>query len=128
VESLASAFRVRKTELDCFEEVALPLHPLQEKKIGGVGLANDKFYSDGHEIYIPKFGMVNMTESLRFEGKIKWGRVKEHSGCWFITLAVDVMDQPKADSNASIGIDFGLKTLAEVLAPSVAATDQAAKQ
>ena len=100
----------------------------RKKRSGGVGLANDKFYTDGHQVYIPKFGMVNMTESLRFEGKIMSGRVKEHSGCWFITLAVDVMDQPKADSNASIGIDFGLKTLAEVLAPSVAATDQAAKQ
>jgi excisionase family DNA binding protein len=52
------------------------------------------------------------TESPRFEGKITSGRVKEHSGCWFITIALDVMDQPKANSNAAIGIDFGLKTFA----------------
>ncbi len=33
-------------------------------------LANDKFSVDGHTIRIPKLGTVNMTETLRFQGKI----------------------------------------------------------
>jgi transposase len=40
------------------------------------------------------------------------GNPSPPNGFWFITIAVDVMDQPKADSNASVGIDFGLKTFA----------------
>jgi putative transposase len=33
-------------------------------------LANDTFSVDGHTIRIPKLGTVNMTEALRFAGKI----------------------------------------------------------
>ena len=37
-------------------------------------LANDKFSVNGHTISIPKLGVVNMTEALRFQGKIWPGR------------------------------------------------------
>src|SRR5215469_8034322 len=33
-------------------------------------LANDKFSVDGHRLWVPKLGAINMTEALRFEGKI----------------------------------------------------------
>src|SRR5258708_6343709 len=42
----------------------------RSKRIGGFGLANDKFSVDCHEATLPKIGTVNMTEALRFCGRI----------------------------------------------------------
>lgn len=47
-------------------------------------LANDKFHVDNHWIQIPKLGRVNMTEQLRFTGKIMSAVVSYRAGwCGF---------------------------------------------
>src|SRR5207249_2819808 len=47
----------------------------RSKRIGGFGIANDKFRVAGHEATLPKIGTVNMAEPLRFCGWIVSGRV-----------------------------------------------------
>lgn len=89
-----------------------PGHRKRSKKIGGFGISNDKFSVNDHTARLPKLGGVNMTERLRFEGKILSGRVKERAGEWFLTIVVECKSQPVASPCGSVGIDFGLKSFA----------------
>jgi putative transposase len=86
----------------------------RSKRIGGFGLNNDKFSITGHTVRVPKLGEVNMAETLRFDGQIMNGRIKERAGRWYLTITVEV--EPVARSVASlqrsVGIDFGLSRFA----------------
>lgn len=84
----------------------------RSRKIGGFGIANDKFSVNDQTARIPKLGGVNMTEALRFEGKMLSGRVKECAGNWYLTVPVECESQPVASPSGSVGIDFGLKSFA----------------
>jgi len=69
-QSISTYYKAKKTlagNKAALKKLRFPSIRSRKKRSGGVGLANDKFYTDGHQVYIPKFGMVNMTESLRFE-------------------------------------------------------------
>jgi putative transposase len=59
------------------------------QRIGGFGLANDKFSLKGNSVRIPKLGLVNMAEPLRFMGKVLSGRVIERAGRWYLTVTVE---------------------------------------
>lgn len=93
-------------------KVKFPGFRKRSRKIGGFGLANDKFRVDGNTAYIPKLGLVNMAEALRFKGKILSGRVKERAGHWYLIVAVEIEIQPVAGLSGSVGIDFGLSRFA----------------
>lgn len=93
-------------------KVKFPGYRKRSKKIGGFGLANDKFSVNGHTANIPKLGAVNMAEVLRFDGRILSGRVKERAGRWYLTVTVECESQPAASPCGSVGIDFGLKSFA----------------
>jgi len=86
----------------------------RSKRIGGFGLNNDKFSITGHTVRVPKLSEVNMAETLRFDGQIMNGRIKERAGKWYLTITVEV--EPVARSVASlqrsVGIDFGLSRFA----------------
>lgn len=84
----------------------------RSQRIGGFGLANDKFVCDGHIVKIPKCGVVNMAEPLRFAGKILSGRVREHAGKWYLIVTVAVVSETSSIPSTLVGIDFGLKTFA----------------
>ncbi len=75
-------------------------------------LANDKFSVSGNTIRIPKLGMVNMTEALRFQGKIMSAVISYRAGWWFVSIAVEVEHEMPAHSGEAVGIDLGIKTLA----------------
>lgn len=76
-------------------------------------IANDKFHVDGHSVHIPRLGFVNMTEQLRFNGKIMSGTISENAGRWYISIAVEVdKPEPIEFAKRAVGIDLGLKTLA----------------
>jgi len=75
-------------------------------------LANDKFSVDGHTIRIPKLGAVNMTEALRFQGKIMSAVISSRAGWWFVSISVEVKHEIPTHSGGPVGIDLGLKTLA----------------
>lgn len=75
-------------------------------------LNNDKFRVDGYSLYVPKLGLVNMTEPLRWEGKILSAVISEHAGYWFVSISVEVPHTIPAHSGGAVGIDLGIKTLA----------------
>src|SRR5579859_3182716 len=75
-------------------------------------LANDKFAVDGHTIRIPKLGTVNMTEALRFQGKILSAVVSSRAGRWFVAISVEVKQEVPTHSDGVVGVDLGIKTLA----------------
>src|SRR5213080_2307766 len=75
-------------------------------------LANDKFSVDGYTLRVPKLGHVNMTEQLRFAGKIMSGVISYRAGWWFFSLAVEVEHETPTHTGETVGIDLGIKTLA----------------
>jgi len=76
-------------------------------------IANDKFSLDGRKIKVPKLGLVNMREPLRFSGKIMSAVVSRTADKWFVAIAVDteVKQQPPKTKGA-VGVDLGVTTLA----------------
>jgi putative transposase len=84
----------------------------RSKRIGGFGVTNDRFRVDGHTVWLPKIGAINMAEPLRFAGRIVSGRITERAGNWFLTVVVEVEAEKRAPSRASVGIDFGLSRFA----------------
>jgi putative transposase len=52
------------------EEAGFPHFKSKKRDRLSFYLANDQFSVEGHTIRIPKLGYVNMTEQLRFQGKI----------------------------------------------------------
>src|SRR2546422_902537 len=75
-------------------------------------LANDKFSVDGQTIRIPKLGAVNMTEALRWSGKIMSAVISSRAGWWFVSIAVEVEHDVPTHNGGAVGIDLGIKTLA----------------
>jgi putative transposase len=75
-------------------------------------LNNDKFRIDGNWLYVPKLGKVNMTEPLRFSGKILSAAISEQAGWWFVSISVEVPHVIPIHRGGAIGIDLGIKTLA----------------
>jgi putative transposase len=75
-------------------------------------LSNDKFSVSGYSIRIPKLGAVNMTEQLRFSGKIMSAVISSRAGCWFVSISVEVEHETPRHTGGTVGIDLGLKTLA----------------
>ena len=75
-------------------------------------LANDKFSVHGHTLHVPKLGAVNMTEELRFQGKIMSATISSRAGYWFVSLAVEMEHETPTHTGRTVGIDLGIKTLA----------------
>ena len=81
-------------------------------KIGGFVLNNDKFSLAGNWVKVPKLGLVNLAEPLRFDGKILNGRITERHGRWYLSVAME-RERPAATLGVdSVGIDFGLNSFA----------------
>jgi putative transposase len=97
------------------EEGGFPRFKSKKDGYGSFYLANDKFSVDGHWVTIPKLGPVNMTEPLRFSGKIVSATVSYRAGWWWIAITADTptpLVRPKF--LAAVGVDVGLKALAVV--------------
>ena len=78
-------------------------------------LTNDQFSIDGWRIRIPKLGWVRMRETLRFAGKIMSATVSRVADRWFVSIAVDTVDDshlPKAENQGAVGVDLGISALA----------------
>ena len=81
---------------------------------------HDSFYIGGDQVKIlekkvkiPNLGWVRLRESLRFEGKINGATVSRSGSRWFISISVETKDHPAlCESQASVGVDLGIKTLA----------------
>lgn len=75
-------------------------------------LNNDKFKVNEHQLYVPKLGWVNMTEELRFTGKIMGATISKTADWWFVSISVEMEDKQQNTSTGSVGVDVGIKTLA----------------
>lgn len=72
---------------------------------------------DGKKIRVPKLGLLRMTESLRFPGKILSARFTESAGHWYVSLQVEVDESRwsyphRCETQAAVGVDLGLVDLA----------------
>jgi putative transposase len=75
-------------------------------------LANDKFSVEGYTLRVPKLGAVNLTETLRWSGKIMSATISYRAGWWFVSIAVEVEHETPTHGGGAVGIDLGIKTLA----------------
>src|SRR5438270_5081389 len=94
------------------EEAGFPRFKSKKKDRLRFYLTNDKFSVDGQTLHVPKLGDVNMTEELRFQGKIMSATISSRAGWWFVSIAVEVKHEIPTHKGGSVGIDLGIKTLA----------------
>jgi len=93
------------------EEAGFPHFKSKKRDKLSFYLNNDKFSIEGNWIRIPKLGKVNMTEQLRFVGKILSAVISYRAGWWFVSLSVEVEHETPTHSGETVGIDLGIKTL-----------------
>jgi len=101
------------------EEAGFPRFKSKKRDRLSFYLANDKFSVDGHTLRVPKLGDVNMSEELRFAGKIMSATISYRAGWWFVSIAVEVEHEVPTHSGGAIGIDLGIKTLATLSSGTV---------
>ena len=76
-------------------------------------LANDKVKVAGYFVKIPKLGWVNMSEPLRFAGKMLKVEIKQDKvGDWYAVIAVEVHEKPPQTVGEAVGIDLGVLRMA----------------
>jgi putative transposase len=94
------------------EEAGFPHFKSKKRDRLSFYLANDKCSVDSHTLRVPKLGDVNLTEELRFVGKILSATIFLRAGWWFVSIAVEVEHETPTHSGGIVGIDLGVKTLA----------------
>ena len=94
------------------EEAGFPHFKSKKRDRLSFYLANDKFSVHGHTLRVPKLGDVNMTEELRFQGKIMSATISYQAGWWFVSISVEVKHETPTHNGGTVGIDLGIKTLA----------------
>lgn len=92
-------------------KVGFPKFKAKKRCTDSFYLANDKFSVSDHTLRVPKLGDVNMTENLRFTGKIVSATVSLKARWWFVSITVEVEDKPALSSDKAVGIDVGIKRL-----------------
>lgn len=77
-------------------------------------MTSDRFKINGNWLTMNKlYSWINITEPLRYDGKIKSATISSKAGRWYISILVEVPDpEPSNHSIETVGIDLGLKTLA----------------
>jgi putative transposase len=94
------------------EEAGFPRFKSKHEGYASFYLANDKFRLNGHRIYIPKLGWVNMTERLRFTGKIMNATVSYRAGWWWVSIGMDIPYSPSVHQGHPVEVDVGISYLA----------------
>ncbi len=95
------------------QKVGFPTFKSKKNTRQSFHLNNDKFRVDGHTIVIPKLGPVNMTEPLRFKGKIMGAVVSKVADWWFVSITVQIeRPKPRRFPKQSTGVDVGITALA----------------
>jgi putative transposase len=94
------------------KRMGFPKWKSKRKGFGSFYLANDKFSIDDHWLTVPRLGRVNMTEPLRFIGKIVGATISYRAGWWWASIQVDVPHDPPIHTGHTVGVDMGVKNLA----------------
>ncbi|NJP05821.1 MAG: IS200/IS605 family element transposase accessory protein TnpB, partial [Chloroflexaceae bacterium] len=84
----------------------------RKRGYGSFYLSNDQFTVQGHGIHVPKLGWVNMTEPLRFEGKIMSARISEREETMPESIHVQLPEPERQIPDRVLGVDLGIKALA----------------
>src|SRR6266699_5957052 len=85
------------------EEAGFPHFKSKKRDRLSFYLANDKFSVNGHWILIPKLGKVNMTEELRFHGKMMSATISYRAGWGFVSIGVVVVQETPTHSGGTVG-------------------------
>ena len=76
-------------------------------------IGGDQVKIIGNKVKIPNLGWVRLKESLRFAGKINGATISRSADFWFVSVNVEAINCPApCESQASVGVDLGIKTLA----------------
>lgn len=97
---------------------------------------HDSFYIGGDQVRIidkqvkiPNLGWIRLRETLRFEGKINGVTISCTAGHWFISVSVETNHKPTpCESQASVGIDLGIKSLATLSDGTIIPNNQPLKK
>jgi putative transposase len=108
------AFTDLGTALTNFDEKRAEEPRFKKRSQGHFGfkLNHDKFEVVGHWVKIPKLGLVNMAEKLRYTGKIMGAVISREADGWSISIHVERPDQPTLPQAGECGLDAGLLRLA----------------
>ncbi|NWG16487.1 MAG: transposase [Chloroflexi bacterium] len=109
---LAAAFKNFFEGRKAGRKVGFPKFKAKKRSREGFYLSNDKFDVSGHWLKVPKLGLVNMAEPLRFHGKILSAHITRTADWWFVSIQVEMPDLPKQVNDQAIGIDLGINRLA----------------
>lgn len=74
--------------------------------------ANAGLKFDRYHVKLPKIGWVNMTEQLRFTGKVLGARISYSQNHWWLSVQVEFEADIVAPKNGAVGADLGVKYLA----------------
>jgi putative transposase len=93
-------------------------------------ISSDKFWIKGNIIKLPLIGNIELTESLRYEGKIQSATISRTADKWFVSISVDVENPYKERiSDNEIALDFGLKSVyTDQYGYSITPLDQSRKE
>lgn len=73
-------------------------------------VTNDKPRLKGDfKISIPNVGIVRMAEKLRFSGRIAGYVVSRIADDWYVSIHVELADEPVEENMSAVGIDVGSK-------------------
>jgi len=89
-----------------------PVFKKKGKCRDGFYLANDAFWCKGLIAKLPVIGKVELTEELRFSGKILRGNISREANCWFLSVTVEGDFLRERTGDGIIGVDLGVKVLA----------------
>ena len=97
----------------------IPAHPPVFKKKGrcrdSFYCANDKLRVEGMSVVLPKIGRVDLSESLRWPGRIMGASICRRAAHWFLSIQVEVPDATALlprNNDGITGIDLGLSAAA----------------
>jgi putative transposase len=75
-------------------------------------LSNDKFSLEGKKVKLPKLGWLEMTEKVRFEGRVLSGNISREGQYWYLSITLEVSDavyfKPRTEEGI-VGVDLGIK-------------------
>ncbi len=94
------------------KKVGFPAFKSRRRGYGSFYVANDRLTLNGHTLTVQKVGSLNMTEPLRFVGKILSATIRYQAGWWWISIQVELDHTPPANPGPAIGVDLGIKSLA----------------
>jgi putative transposase len=94
------------------KKVGFPAFKSRRRGYGSFYVANDRLTADGHTLTVQKVGALNMTEPLRFVGKILGATIRSQAGWWWISIQVEVDHTPPTHTGPAVGVDLGITSLA----------------